>query len=221
MNDLGNVLLTICGFGTVCCGSVLLAVMLLMRVTGRALLLPIFSTVGSVFFGGSGSQHQDDPYLSRERRRASSGRELRTRAQTTAVDFDQALARYHGQPPVTGELGAQSGGPSESDTQLSTLNPPSMRGKSPYGVRKSSHRPGRRLRDGRFDRNSAPGRIPPDIHEGLTTPEGEIRSTGDDLLGPEAPPGLRGVTMPQRRRRRDSRKSEWHEDEIFGGLGEE
>jgi hypothetical protein len=225
MSDINNVLMTVCGFGVVCCGSLVVGVLLLMRVTGRALLLPVFSSIGGLIFGSGGGGYDTD-YTPR-RQRASTD-QFRARAQTPAggLDFDQAVARYQQQTGASPQL---SPGPDtqssqtvgDQPTQLSPLNPPSLSG-SPYGVRTASHSPGRRLRDGRFDRNRGPSRIPDEFHEGLVPPDSDLQLPGEDIFGPEAPPGLRSTY--RRRPRRDVRRSDRRDrnmDEVFGGMLDE
>jgi hypothetical protein len=226
MGDLNSVLITVCGFGVVCCGSLVVGVLLLMRVTGRALLLPVFSTLGGMIFGSGGGGYDTD-YTPRQRRASADQFRARAQTQSGGLDFDQAVARYQQQAGASPQLssGQDTTGSqpiSDQSTQLNPPDPPSLRGGSPYGVRTASHSPGRRLRDGRFDRNRGPSRIPDEFHEGLVPPDSDLQLPGEDIFGPEAPPGLR--SSYRRRPRRDVRRRDRRDrnmDEVFGGMLDE
>ncbi|GAB4513660.1 MAG: hypothetical protein OHK0046_14650 [Anaerolineae bacterium] len=63
MNDLQSVLLSVCGFGAVCCGAFLLAGFLLIRFAGRSVIFSLLPTLGSllnVFTGGGNNDNDDD-----------------------------------------------------------------------------------------------------------------------------------------------------------------
>lgn len=228
MSDFSNIMITVCGFGTVCCGAVLLAVFLLMRVTGRAMLLPVFSTLGSLVFGSGGGDYDREFEPQRARPRST---DFRARVQNIDDDFEQAIfmrqqkQMEEGDFSFPGSAPAPQGGQprpntpsSQTDTSLRPQNTPPKLNSNPYGVRSGPHSPGRRIRDGRFDRNRGPTRIPDQFHEGLTRPDGTVEPPDDDLLGPAGPPGLRSNP---RRPGRDVRRRDRSHDEVFGGMLDE
>ena len=75
MGELGNIVLAFCGFSVVCCGSMLLALLLLGKVTGRTMLFPAMSMFSSMLFGEK--EEQDEERESRPRRRQPRRRDFR------------------------------------------------------------------------------------------------------------------------------------------------
>ncbi len=131
MNDLGNLLLALCGFGVVCCGSVALALFLLARVTGQAILLPVMAIFEGVLGGGRKDGDQDEieyrPTPGRRPRRDFQTRKQRSLEQ----DFDAAVAQYKGS---SGKRKRGEPLPPTPESQpgdgFDPINPPDLRGPS-------------------------------------------------------------------------------------------
>lgn len=88
-NDLPLILLSVCGFATVCIGLIVVVGLLLIRFTGSSFLLPLVNA-----FTGRGDESGDDDegYRPTPARRAPTANDLRARAQS--LDFDSAVQKY-------------------------------------------------------------------------------------------------------------------------------
>jgi hypothetical protein len=102
MGDVGNILVAGCGIGVVCCGSVLLAGIIMTRVLGRAVMLPVIMPVISALGGqllgfgkDSGVDEEFEPPRKRKRRPIDAGA-FSASAQSERDSFDEALARRRG-----------------------------------------------------------------------------------------------------------------------------
>lgn len=204
MDDVGNVVIAICGLGVVCLGSVGLGLFLLVRVTGRAMLMPIMSSLGGLLFGGRGEEVP--PEYDEVLQKRPTPRDLHAKIESANQDFDERFQQTEG-----ARYDAQDAQPDDVDS----FGPASVsdRGKGQFGARFSDRDPGRVMRDKRYERNRGPSRIPDDLQEGMFDEEGDIRKS-DNPFDQVDPPSLRSDKSKRRRRR--GRPTD--DDEIFGGM---
>jgi hypothetical protein len=207
MGDVGNVLVAGCGIGVVCCGSVLLAAIIMTRVLGRAVMLPmimpVISALGGQLLGFGKDADVDEelePPRKRKRRPLDAGA-VSASAQSDRDSFDEALARQRGD----GSFDAQSSASPKRPPQSGLGSELSGGGfdKSYYGVRDASNDPNRVIRDRRYRRN---------FEDVDTTADNLSESSGIDFSSDA--PSLRS----DRRSRGRRRSPEDKDDEIFGGM---
>jgi hypothetical protein len=104
MSDMQTIIVSVCGLGGACCGTLVLGLLLMGRMTGGSFLLPVMSMFGSFFFRDKDDQKEDAELERRRPRRKRSEGGIRSRRDSREVDFDAAVDRYAGQEgkPKTG-----------------------------------------------------------------------------------------------------------------------
>lgn len=99
MNDVGNIVLAVCGFGIVCCGGLALAGFVLLNITGRMVLSPTLMGLFTLFKNMFRSDDDDDEDVDEEpllADRLSPAEAIRARAQAANREFEQKLRRERG-----------------------------------------------------------------------------------------------------------------------------
>jgi hypothetical protein len=87
MNSLGDYVIAFCGFGVVCCGAGVLALLAFGKLTGATMLFPALTMFSSMLFGEKeNTQDNEDPDYRRPRRKGGA-RDFRARAQAAKMDF--------------------------------------------------------------------------------------------------------------------------------------
>lgn len=96
MDSLGDYVLAICGFGVVCCGAGVLALLALGRLTGATMLFPALTMFSSMLFGEKENAQDDQAIEYRQPRPRGISRTFRDRVRAAKQDFDTAVARQEG-----------------------------------------------------------------------------------------------------------------------------
>jgi len=226
MGDIGNILITLCGFCTVCCGAFTLALFMLFRVTGRSLILPAVTALSQMVFNRDDGIDDDDELGAPVRTRARpSAADLTARVQSANQDFNQALNQNLGSnfDPSVPQAGyapqslADNTKPMPPTQSYSSDNPPpaSSAGYGQFNPNRPSQAP------------SAQGAPPPasggGAFDGLINP--------DNLFGDAGLPGLRKIDEDDddfnrhdgslRGSKRRRRGDDYSDDDVFGGLDED
>lgn len=141
-SDLGNILLALCGFGVVCCGSVLLVFLLLGRFTGRTMLLPAISMIGNMLLSRRDDNESDEDKREFRPSRPSSLDMFDAKRQDLDAQFDAAFEQHAGeQPPTAGIIRPpDSSGTLRSktpDDHFDDFEAPSLRGRPRRDTRRS------------------------------------------------------------------------------------
>jgi hypothetical protein len=230
MNNISDVLVALCGAGLVCGGVLGIVGFLALRLLRGIEEIPVIGPLGEMLFGGrEQSVDEDDIQRPAQGRRA---RNLRDRLRSANQDFEQQLNRYGSQqadpsqfgpqkrrpqaPPATGPSRRQPAQPTSSDPERTRLNnvdpsaPESFNDLLEGDFGRIDLETGRRVRDGRYARNRGPENLPDAAYDDLYEGDSDVEAS-ENTLGPVE-------RRPLRKKRRDSRRFERNEDEIFGGM---
>ncbi len=229
MSDVSSILVAVCGFGVVCCGSLVLGFALLVRIFGATLVLPAIASVSSAIFNRNDNNDDDLDVNFDQRRSQGRGVDLQARIQQANQQFAQSLntnvsaSAQSFSPQGNPAANQPSGARPMSGHQPGRGNIP---GQSPFDTDPNANLPyGAQIRPGNtFNTGGLPPVNPPAANNrfGITPsldggqntgPGGQPLSAADRLRQRGYSSDLGPIDIPGIRRRRERYDSE---EEYFG-----